>query len=79
MSAPSISGSQRLEFAVLAHARRVAGDEVQVRAVALQDLSQKGVDGWHGAVTVSRRHGGDGFEGSTGGGAPAKSVTNLWN
>jgi hypothetical protein len=39
---------QRLEFPVLADAGRVAGDEVQVRAVPLQHLSQIAVDGGHG-------------------------------
>ena len=40
-------GGQRLELAVLAHARRVARDEVQVGAVLIQHLGQIAVDGRH--------------------------------
>ena len=41
-------GAQRLELAVLAHPRRIAGEKMQIRAVALEYLGEIGVDGGHG-------------------------------
>ena len=71
ISAASGSLAQRLELAVLAHARRIARQKMQIRAVALQHLRQIAVDGWHGssqAVSRARARG-----------APAMSVTKRWN
>src|SRR6202522_3995313 len=40
-------GTQSFQLAVLPDSGRIARHEVQVRPVALQDLVQIGVDGWH--------------------------------
>jgi len=40
-------GAQRFQLAVLANPGRVACEKVKVRAVALEHLVQKAVDGWH--------------------------------
>ena len=45
--------AQRLQVAVLAHPRRIAGDEVQVGAFLLQHLAQECVDVGHGVESGS--------------------------
>src|SRR5262249_53406444 len=48
-------GPQRRDITVQADARRVAGDEVQVRAALLQHLDQQRIDGRHGLRSLSDR------------------------
>ena len=78
-SAVSGSPSQRRELAVQADARRIAGDEMQIRAAPLEDLLQELIDLRHVrglspgvaadccAGAASRR------------GSMLVSVTNFWN
>ena len=48
---------QRRQVAVQAHARRIAGNEVQIRAVPLEDLFQKCIDLRHALQLTQRRRG----------------------
>ena len=51
-------GAQRLQVAVQADARRIAGEEMQVRALLAQHFLQIFVDDGHGDLSYRRRPGG---------------------
>ena len=69
-------GLERREIAVQADARRVPGDEMQIRAAALHELFEKRIDLRHprytqlpvGWILVASRRG-----------SMLVSVTNFWN